>query len=75
MKDDLIITKDQLSDLEDAQFFDEKEFHKLLEEYTGIRAESYTGYSYYDSAGNYLGDDHYCDIKDILNAAYIKVED
>lgn len=68
------ITAEQLQELEEAQSIDRKEFHQLLEEYAGITAEPYTGFSYYDSAGNYLGDASDCDIVDLLEAAYIEVE-
>ena len=50
------ITKEQLEELEIAKFFDQKEFHELLKKYTGITAKSYTAYSYYDEADNYIGD-------------------
>lgn len=69
------ITVEQLEALEDAQFFGRNdEFHQMLEEYAGIKAKAYTGFSYYDSAGTYLGDSNYCDVMDLLKAAYIKVE-
>ena len=58
------ITAEQLQELEEAQSFDRNEYHKLLKEYAGIIAEPYTGFSYYDSAGNYLGDSSGCDTCD-----------
>lgn len=69
------ITKSQLSEIEDAAIFGTKEFHKKLEEITGITASPYTGYSYYDAAGNYIGDSSNFDICDLLNGAYIEVTD
>ena len=68
------ITAEQLEELEDAESFEFEEFHKLLEEYTGITAEPCSVFAYYDAAGNYLGDSTYCDVRDLLESAYIKVE-
>ena len=65
------ITRDQLDALRYA--VDRKEYHDLLEKYTGITAVSHIAYSYYDQAGNYLGDGE-SDVMDLLNAAYIKVD-
>lgn len=69
------ITKEQLEELEYAQVLDRYEFHKLLEEYAGITAESYLAFSYYDDCGNYLGDSNDCDVYDLLKAAYMEVTD
>ena len=69
------ITKAQLEELSEAEFFDRDEYHKLLEDYTGIVAKPYTGYSYYDAAGNYIGDSGCNDVLDLLKCAYIKVVD
>lgn len=69
------ITKEQLEELEEAQFFDRDEYHKLLKDYTGIIAKPYTGYSYYDTAGNYIGDSNCNDVQDLLNCAYVEVVD
>lgn len=66
------ITREQLEEIELAD--DLKERHKLLEKYTGIIAMPYTGYSYYDNAGNYLGNSEVDDVMDLLQSAYIKVE-
>ena len=66
------ITKKQYEELCEAKSFDRDEFHKLLNEYCGIEARPYTGYSYYDNAGNYIGDANDCDVKDLLDNAYIK---
>ena len=72
---DEYITKHQLLELEEAQIFGIHEFHKLLEEYTGIVAKSYTAYSYYDNDGNYIGDGENSSLQDLLNAAYVEVRD
>lgn len=69
------ITKEQLEELEYAKVLDRNEFHKLLEEYAGITAESYIAFSYYDDCGNYLGDSNDCDVADLLKAAYVEVID
>lgn len=67
------ITKDQLDELSEVQSYDRNEYHKLLKEYAGIDAEPCVAYSYYDDAGNYLGDSCNSDVRDILEAAYIRV--
>lgn len=69
------ITKNQLLELKEAPIFGIQEFHKLLEEYTGIVANSYTAYLYYDNAGNYIGDGENSSLQDLLNAAYVEVHD
>ena len=69
------ITKEQLSELEQAPIFGIQEFHKLLEEYTGIVAKSYTAYQYYDNSGNYIGDGETSSLRDLLDAAYVEVRD
>ncbi len=70
------ITHEQLEDLEDALSFGRKEdFHRLLEEYTGIEARPYTAYQYFDSADNYVGDSNDDDVRDILRKAYITVKE
>lgn len=68
------INAEQLNEIEYEMLSDRYEAHKLLKEYAGIVAEPYTGFSYYDSAGNYLGDSSDCDVIDLLEAAYIEVE-
>ena len=67
------ITKEQLLELKEAPIFGIQQFHKLLEEYTGIVAKSYTAYSYYDNEGNYIGDGENSSLFDLLNAAYVEV--
>lgn len=70
------ITHEQLEDLKDALSFGRKEdFHRLLEEYTGIEARPYTAYQYFDSADNYVGDSNDDDVRDILRKAYITVKE
>ena len=69
------ITREQYEELKEEEAFDTREYHKLLEEYTGIVAHPYTAFSYYDSAGNYLGDSGYNDLRDLLIAAYVEVSD
>lgn len=72
---DEYITKEQLLELEESPIFGIEHFHKLLEEYTGIVAKSYTAYSYYDNAGNYIGDGENSSLFDLLKAAYVEVRD
>ena len=72
---DNTITIDQYEQLDDAKAFDIDEYHELLEEYTGIVARPYTGYSYYDAAGDYIGDSSCDTVQDLLKCAYIEVVD
>lgn len=67
------ITEEQYKELVDAESFETREFHDLLERYTGITAQPCRVFAYYDSASNYLGDSTYCDVKDLLANAYIEV--
>lgn len=69
------ITREQLDDLEYAATCDLDEYHRLLAEYANIEAVRYTGFSYYDAAGNYLGDRFNSSTLDLLEAAYVEVED
>lgn len=69
------ITNEQYEALRQAHSWDRpEEFNKLLEETTGIKATPYTGYSYYDEAGNYIGDSNDITVIDLLDNAYIVVE-
>lgn len=69
------ITRQQLEDLKDARSFGvPSEFHRLLEEYTGIEARPYTAYQYFDGADNYVGDSDDT-VKEILDSAYITVKE
>ena len=68
------ITKEQYEELCESKCWDTyEEFHKILEEITGIEAKRYTGYQYFDSIGNYVGDSNDCSVKDLLDNAYIQV--
>ena len=68
------ITKEQYEELCESKCWGTyEEFHEMLEEIAGIEAKRYTGYQYFDSIGNYLGDSNDCSVKDLLDNAYIKV--
>lgn len=68
------ITKKQYIELCESQVYDTREdFHKLLEDITGIEAQKYTGYQYY-CLGNYVGDSDNSSVKDLLDNSYIEVE-
>ena len=69
-----MITKEQYLELEEAQFIDINKFHQLLEEYTGIKAQKYVGFSYYDSAENYLGYYGSVNLNDLLRDSSTEVE-
>ena len=69
------ITKEQYEELVESRTWDSKEdFHKLLKEVTGIEAKPYMGYSYFDDAGNFIGDSNDVCVRDLLNNAYIEIE-
>ena len=69
------ITNEQFEELVESRIWDSKEdFHKMLEEITGIEAKRYTGYQYFDSAGNFIGDSNEGCLRDLLNNAYIEIE-
>ena len=69
------ISKEQYDELGFSRRWDSYEdFHKMLEETTGITAKRYIGYQYFDSSGNYVGDSDNCTVRDLLNNAYIEVE-
>ena len=68
------ITEDQYQELLDA--YDERRTSgivKTFEDLTGIVVKPYTGYQFFDAAGNYLGDDNWNDIREILREAGIEV--
>lgn len=67
------ITKTQLYEIEETAIMGLQEYNKKLEEVTGIVAKPYTGYSYYDCDGNYIGDSFTSDTTDLLKNAYIEV--
>ena len=70
------ISKEQYEKLCESKFWDSTaKFHKILQEMTGITAKQYVGYSYYDSSGNYIGDSNDVFIRDLLNGAYIEIDD
>jgi hypothetical protein len=69
------ITKYEYEALCDTKSWGSREdFHKLLEELTGIEAQKYVGYQYYDNVGNYVGDSSDCSVRDLLDSAYIEIE-
>ncbi len=67
------VTRKQYEELCEALSFDKGAFRQLLNEYCGIEARPYTGFSFYDGAGNYIGDSNDCDVKSLLDSAYIRV--
>lgn len=70
------ISKEQYEELGFSSMWDSYEdFNKLLKEMTGITAKRYVAYQYFDEAGNYVGDSNNSTIRDLLNNAFIKVED
>ncbi len=70
------IDKAQYEALCDSKSWDSKEdFHQLLEVVTGITARQYTGYQYFDISGNYIGDSSDVSVRDLLDNAYIEIEE
>ena len=70
------ISKEQFEELGQSSMWDSYEdFHELLEKMTGITAKRYVAYQYFDSDGNYIGDSNNSTIRDLLNNAFIQVED
>lgn len=67
------ITKQQLKEIRNS-CYDIDEFHNKLKEYTGIVARPYTGYTYFDDWGNYIGSSDTSSLEDLLDAAYIGVK-
>lgn len=71
------ITRAQFNELDNTRlFYGVEAFNSELERLTGIKAKPYTGYSYYDASGNYVGDSNDIDLdtEKLLVSAYIKVE-
>lgn len=69
------ITRAQYKELCEAQSFGKDNFHQLLSEYCGIEARPYVAHSYYDAAGNYIGNsEDNNDVADLLDNAYITIE-
>ena len=70
------ISKKQYEELCESKCWDGNEdFHEILEKHTGIVARPYTGYSYYDETGNYIGDSNSDSVRDLLKSAYIEIEE
>ena len=70
------ISKEQYEMLCESEVFDSREeFNKMLEKITGITAQPHISYSYYCGEGNYVGDSDIDILMNLLNNAYIEVED
>ena len=70
------ISKEQYEELCQSEVFDgREEFNKMLAQITGITAKPYVSYSYYDGAGNYVGDSDRNILIDLLKNAYIEIGD
>ena len=68
------ITEDDYQNLIDA--YDERnpsQIVKVFANLTGIIVKPYTGYQFFDAAENYLGDDNFNTIDEILKEARIEV--
>ena len=70
------ITEEQYQDLLDA--YERRmpsDIIKTFVDLTWIVVKPYTGYQFFDAAGNYLGDDSFHTIREILREAGIEVEE
>ena len=68
------ISREQYDELCFSHMWDSYEdFHRMLEEITGITAKRYIAYQYYDSSGSYVGDSNDSTVRDLLNNAYVKI--
>ena len=67
------ITQEQYIDLEIARFLCESDYHKLLEELTGIIAIPYSAFYYVDRAGSYIGNSSKNHPRDLLKSAHVEV--
>lgn len=67
------ITSRQEDELREAMSNNVQEYHRLLEEYTGIKARPYTAYRYYDAAGDYVGNSELDFLGELLEQAYIEI--
>jgi hypothetical protein len=68
------ITEEQYQELMDS--YGERipsEIVKTFDKLTGIVVKPYTSYQFFDAAGNYLGDDNWDSIAEILENAEIEV--
>ena len=69
------ISKEQYEELCESKFWDsDDDFHRMLEEITGITAKRYVCYQYFDSYDNYVGDSNDDTVRDLLHNAYIEIE-
>ena len=70
------ITRKQFKELQEAyECLGDQQFADKLEEYTGITRKPYTAYSYYDAAGDYIGDSEDFDLFDVITNAGIDIVD
>ena len=70
----MIITDKQFDELFDEYFYgSSKDFHKKLEEITGIEAIPYTAYQYF-YGDNFIGDSEGSSLSELLQKANITIE-
>ncbi len=69
------ITKAQLENLELAELCDDEGYRKLLREYMGIEARTYTAYNFYDENGDFIGNSEDYDLGQLMEAAGVEVRD
>lgn len=72
--DNKSITRAQLSELENAALEGGVDgYHRLLENYTGIKAVEYTAYQYFDDDGDYVGDSDNTPLERMLKRAGVEI--
>lgn len=70
---DKYITIEQYNKLSNVpSMFNREYFNDLLERTTGIKAQKYEAYSYYDENGNYIGDSKKINIVHLIDKAIAK---
>ena len=70
------ISNEQYEELCESKFcYGMEIFHEMLEQITDVTVKSYTGYSYYDGSGNYIGDSNDTTVRDLLDNACIRIEE
>lgn len=69
------ITRAQLSELENAAVVSGIDgYHRLLEDYTGIKAEKHTVYRYFDTKGYCIGDSDVTPLERMLKRAGVEIK-
>lgn len=72
--DNKSITRAQLSELENAAVVSGTDgYHRLLEDYTGLKAVKHTVYRYFDAKGYCVGDSDVTPLERMLKRAGVEI--